>query len=87
MAAQAGQSPIRVFTLTVTLPGLPERWRLAYVGCLELAYNGAYLGGHPGRSEAYMRIHPNGYPSGSPLKDQTLPTLTVGVSLQWDRSR
>ena len=36
-----------------------------------------YLDGYPSRSEVYMSIHPDGYPSGSPLKDRSSFTLTA----------
>jgi len=75
MVARVGQLPIRVFTLTVTHRGLPERQRLAHDGCSEPAYNGIYPDGHPSRSTAYTGLHPDGDPLGGFLKEGGLPTL------------
>jgi len=66
IAARAGQPSIWVFTLMATLGGLPERRRLAHVGCSEPAYNGIYPDGGPCRSTAYMGLHPDSHPWGVP---------------------
>jgi len=81
MAAQAGESSIRVFTLTATLRGLSERWRLACVGCSEPAYNGIYPDGRPNKSTSYTGLHPDGDPSGGFLKDGDSPTLDARSQL------
>jgi len=73
MAARACQPPIWVFNPTVTFQGAPERWRLAYVGCM--AYNGIYPNGCPSRSTTYMGLHHDGDTSGDLLKDRGSPML------------
>jgi len=77
IAAWAGQPPIRVFTLTVTLRGLPERRRFIHVGGSELAYNEIYLDGRPSRTTAYTGLHPNSVPSWGIPKYLDLLTLTT----------
>jgi len=75
MTARAGQPPKWVFILTVPFGGLPERWRHAYVGCSEPAYNRIYPDGCPSMSITYMGLHTDGDPSGGFLKDGGSPTL------------
>jgi len=41
--------------------------------CLEPTYNGIYLDGRPRGPTAYMGLHPDDDPSGSPLKDGGSP--------------
>ena len=67
------QPSIRVFTLTVALWGLPERWRFTQVGCLEPAYNKIYPDGCPSRSTAYTGLNVNDDPSWGFLKDKAPP--------------
>jgi len=52
MVARADPRPIRVFTLMITLRESHERWRLAHVDPLGLAYNRIYRDGRPSRSMA-----------------------------------
>ena len=66
--------PIWVFTLTTTLRGLPERWRLAHIGCSKLAYNGIYPDGRPSRPTAYTGEAPDSDSAGSLLKNRSSPT-------------
>ena len=65
----------RELVVTVTLRGLPERRKLAHIGCSEPAYNRIYLDGHPSKSTAYMNLHPHGDPSRGFLKDGGLLML------------